>query len=164
MADLDAGLAEPLGQAAKRGSDHAGGRQQRMLVDDEDTEVLERVVPGRRQGEAVADAGALFVGAGNHLHGQDQIGGAPGHWANHGKIDLARQGRAARRRVPAPRHQMPSSACGRRRRNSAPAPAASRRCRSRASAATKPAASAAAEPPEDPPGVRPRSQGLLVVP
>src|SRR5215510_15934014 len=29
---------------------------------------------------------------------------------------------------------------------------------------TYPAASAAAEPPDDPPGVRPRSQGLLVVP
>jgi hypothetical protein len=28
----------------------------------------------------------------------------------------------------------------------------------------KPAASAAAEPPEEPPGVRLRSQGLLVVP
>src|SRR5262245_49116464 len=29
---------------------------------------------------------------------------------------------------------------------------------------TYPAASAAAEPPEEPPGVRPRSQGLLVTP
>jgi hypothetical protein len=33
-----------------------------------------------------------------------------------------------------------------------------------ASSAVRPAASAAAEPPEEPPGARDRSQGLLVVP
>ena len=44
-----------------------------MLVDDEDPEALEIVMPGGGQGQPISDAGSLLVWAGNHIKREREI-------------------------------------------------------------------------------------------
>ena len=76
-----------------------------MRVDDEDAEALEVFVPGGAQSQPVADAGALLVRTGDHIERKREIGSASGHRTDDREIAFARQGRGARRGLPAMRHK-----------------------------------------------------------
>ena len=81
----------------------------------------------------------------------------PGEWA-----DLVeRRGECDQ---PVPAHQCRRSASFPPHRTARPAVGSSRRCRSRRPASDDPAATDAADPPDDPPGTRLKSHGLWVVP
>src|SRR5262245_13364406 len=76
-----------------------------MLLDHQHAEILQAAVPGRGQGEAIANALTVLVRTGNHVQEETEIGSAPGHRTGHGQINVARQGLRSRRGVPAYWHQ-----------------------------------------------------------
>src|SRR5215470_1004364 len=71
-----------------------------MLVDDQHTKTFEILTPGRRQSQSIAYTRACLVGTRKHVERQREIAGAARHRSDDRKIDVARNGRKARRRLP----------------------------------------------------------------
>ena len=104
MRDLCARFDQLPRQAIEHRPHGGGGRQQRVIVDDEDAEVLEPFVPRSRQGKTVGDPIARFVGTGGYFQRQIKIRGASCHRPDNRKITPALH--HARRPVPAQRHEI----------------------------------------------------------
>ena len=157
-------LVKPVGQPVQGRRDVFRSRAQRMRIDDQHAEVRQSVVARRRQRKPVADAVPQLVRAGKHRKRERKVGRAARHRADHREI-AATPAMAGVSGGPEPR-------CGTRSRlglcENTPQKCAGARSEppmsEPSSRGTNPAASAAAAPPDEPPGVRPRSHGLLVVP
>jgi hypothetical protein len=76
-----------------------------MRVDDQHPEVLERLMPRRRQRQAIADAVAQLVGAGQDAEREREIGSAAGHRPDDRKVDVARHRLGAGRHMSARRNE-----------------------------------------------------------
>ena len=134
-----------------------------MGIDDEDAKVGQALVPRRRQSNAVNRAEGKRVRLGEEPEQMRQIRRTARHRADHGPVALMGQWRRRRRLMASARHQtktrLMSVDAAEVRRNSQGAGDVGT-----IDTAPYPAASAAAEPPDEPPGVRPIFHGLRVVP
>ena len=118
-----------------------------------------REAVGLDAAEGAASASATTRSGGGQIAAERGPGGRRGRRESRRSGRAGRSsGRGSRRRGPA---SSPERRRGRPRRTPPPGCARSPRCRSRARAGTAPVATAIAEPPLEPPGLRPASRGSL---
>ena len=135
-----------------------------MFGDEQNAELREFIAPRARQAQAVAASLGCFVRAGDKIERQAEVIDRARHRADHRKIDRLRARRASqaehdRGRATIPCvglcAQMPQKWAGTRKEPPISEPS---------DKGPKPAASAADDPPDEPPGVRVLSHGLWVAP
>ncbi len=138
-------------------------RRRRWSVAEKSALVRELLVARRPQREPVAHAGGQLVGPGDDVEQQREVTGGARHRPDDGEVDFVRQWRPpggvwprlGTRPSDGFNAVTPRKCAGTRSEPPISEPSDS---------GLNPAANAAADPPDDPPGVRSRSHGLRVTP